>query len=1008
MPQAQTIHIPAGLPIDEATRNELQTAGQTNRGNFNVRTDARGALNKRLGAARLTRARLSDTDRVNGHQLFAHGGVPCIIHRPSTTDTMRIDSYVDAASTNVPQSIAPECGYRTYEQPVATQGFEATDVAYAGGFVATVVAPFVRATVCDAETGTIVFVQDLNSNGTATLASFSDRFIIAFVQNATTGIDAYLLDTQTITAGWFSFGSVTATSSTPMPASASMSNRVAVAYGTSSGTNRITVKTYSELGLLETRTVGTSSATPAKVDINGSIAGNLWVAGLFSTNTQVTGLDADNLAVTTATTASPSGGVGSGIGEVFIVEGPSSTARLIQCLVNPVNELIITPFSISGGAATAGTGYSVYSVGLMCRPWTRDGRFYAVAFGGGSDATFGLSEFNKTNVQRLCIVVDWTDLVGYWRPIASIEPGLVAPIEASKVAMVDADRFVFPLQTMRSGSQDLGSSLQGDSLSGLSIVELSFNVRQSVSEFANYTFLGGALTSVFDGRTVTESNFLVKPNKPETTLGATGITGTYRYVAIYEDVDAAGNWVVSGISDPSDVVTAVNEYVIVTVPPLTVSSRIPKGTVRVAIYRTANGGEAPYYRLGTILNDTTAIGLDLTDTTTDATLLRRSKLYAPSLPGTAGESLDRRAPPGLAHITPYNGMLVGASGENVYWSGQEVYGEAPWFSPVFQLPLTDGAEITALATQDGTLFIFKRDRIFAVAGEYPSDNGLSGGLGVPRLLASDVGCISAASVVVCSLGILFRSSRGIEILGRSQQVEFIGEPISATVDAYPVTTSAVLDERGSILRFSLAQAMASGVVTDAGGVDVVFDLTTKQWVSTDSRLSGEAIQSACMVRHAGDWRYASLDRNGYMFAERDEDDDSAYLDDDAWISSGYETAPLKVGLQSEQRVYEIELLFERYSPAGLTIQAANDYGAYSTDTPDKVWTDAELDGLRQVPFRPKARGMAIQLYIVDQPPADLSDVGNGRGFSFVGLSADVAAEQRFTRGTMRTGTGARK
>src|SRR5690606_19360093 len=123
----------------------------------------------------------------------------------------------------------------------------------------------------------------------------------------------------------------------------------------------------------------------------------------------------------------------------------------------------------------------------------------------------------------------------------------------------------------------------------------------------------------------------------------------------------------------SDAVEPSDEKVTVSVPPLTISSRIAKGSTRVAFYRTTDGGEPPYHRLAAVTNNTSSASVSYEDSTSDATLATRGLLYAPNLPGTVGESLDRRPPPGLLHIVSYNGMLVGATGETLWYSGQEVY-----------------------------------------------------------------------------------------------------------------------------------------------------------------------------------------------------------------------------------------------------------------------------------------------------------------------------------------------
>ncbi len=480
----------------------------------------------------------------------------------------------------------------------------------------------------------------------------------------------------------------------------------------------------------------------------------------------------------------------------------------------------------------------------------------------------------------------------------------------------------------------------------------------------------------------------------------------------------------SGVSLPSAPIAVTNKTITVTVPPLAVTSRLYdqaalSTSVRVAWYRTATGGEPPYYRLGSTASDPTQPTVSFADDVDDTVLATRAKLYAPQLPGTVGESLDRRAPPGLRHVVSFADMLVGSKGDSLFYSGQPVYGEATWFSPVFEVPLSGGGEVTALAVQDGNLVVFKRGRIYIVPGEIPSDNGAAGGLGQARLISSDVGCIDATSVVATSLGVFFQSERGLEIFTRSQTVEWLGEPIQDTLAAYPYVTSAVVDIRNSLVRFSLAGSLESdGAVgstyydeesqafNGVGGRDCIFDLALKMWVSVDTKATGDVVQVAS--QHAGcvGGRYAWLSSAGVVYLEKDADDATAYLDDTTeWITAQYELPPWKLGLAQDHRIYEMMLVFQRHSEAGLTIEVAEDYGAYAAVTPDKVWTAADLAGVGKISFRPRERGHAVQLRVRDTAPVS---VGSGRGFTWLGFSADIAPKQGPTKGTPRINTELRR
>lgn len=995
---SRPMHVPAGLPIDESTRRELLDVGNANVSANNVRHNKKGALEKRLGFGPLVKTRSVASSRSAGRRLFAHNGVPTII------DGSFLDSYVEAASANFTRSRVPECSYRLMDLPTPSASAYLYDVEYCNGFVAVSSGLTFGGAGCvcviEADTGALVRAPEslVAGNVRIILGSFSSRYLVACVYVIGTGnTTAYLLDTQAMGTGWTFLATIAAPSSTS-PSICSLSDRVAISYGTASGTDRVWVDTYNESGIIQSRSVNTASVTPGLMSLDGSIAGTLWLAWAEGLNVKAIGLDADALSTTFAASATVLTAT-TAVSDLAICEGPTAgTARAWVLSAILPSSLSMCSITTVASTTTPGAATTVRNATPISRPFVQDGRYYSVFT--ASTTAVGING----NTQGLCIVADWTDDVTYVRPVANVEPGL-CPGQATvcKVSPVGTSgRRIYGFQVVKTGSVNFDAFVSGSGTTSCSLVEFDFASRQrwQVAEHANSTYLGGAILSVYDGDRVTEAGFLARPNRVQGSLAGTGITGTYRCVAVYEDIDAAGNWVVSGVSDVSASVTAANNTITWSTTPMTISSRIAKGTTRVVFYRTANGGEPPYYRLGAVANDTSLGLVSYADTTTDTTLTTRAKLYAPNLPGAAGEALDRRAPPGLVHITSYNGMLVGAKGESVIFSGQEIYGEATWFSPVFEIPITGGGDITGLRALDGTLFVFKADRIYAVAGEAPSDNGLQGGLGSPRLIASDVGCIESESLLVTSLGIFFQSRHGIELLTRAQAVEPIGEPIQDTLASFPVVTSAVLDDRNGLARFTLAASESPGVVS-GGGRTAVYDLTTRSWVSVDDvrgTSASEAAQSASLVHLGGEWRYAWLGTDGTVYAERDEDDATAYLDGTNWVTAQYELPPWKIGLQQEQRIYEMLALVERYSAAGLQIDVALDYSTTYSNVDGKTWSETATANQRQFPFRPKPQTTAVQLRIRDTAPAIL---GTGRGFAFIGISADIAPKQGPTRGTTR-------
>jgi hypothetical protein len=485
------------------------------------------------------------------------------------------------------------------------------------------------------------------------------------------------------------------------------------------------------------------------------------------------------------------------------------------------------------------------------------------------------------------------------------------------------------------------------------------------------------MLSMFDGTRLTEANFVISPPKPTTSLGGTGITGTYRYVAVYEYVDAAGNWHVSGVSTPSDAVSPANQTISVNVGTLAITGRQrlqSDENNRVTLYRNTSNGTV-WYKVESKANNLASNVVTFTDVTTDASLAANAKLYAPSLPGVNGGAQDRRSSAGLMHAVMYNGMLVGTLGDKIATSGQDVPGEALWFNPVFEQTLPDGGDFTAIAAQDGTLYLFKRRSVYAANGEAPSDNGGSGGLGTPRRLAADVGCIDGRSIVVTSLGIFFQSERGIELLTRGQSVEFVGEAIQTSLGTSTVV-AATLDPIESLVYFEL------------GATALVYDLARRIWQSVDSR-SGVAVASAIVWDGSQSaYRYAYIDTSGLVFVEQ-----SNYLESgSAWITLLARTGYVKLGgIQGQQIMNRALLLAKKSTRADLNIAANYDYD--TTFETASSWAANTLDTLSTSLSRIQvghdlhvdAEGQAVALEITDATPTG-GTVGTGQGATWIALT----------------------
>jgi hypothetical protein len=1005
----QLVQLAFAAGIDESQREEVidPTAGFTLL--ENVRQNQRGALEKRYAflsgsAVRYTAGAIAS--RSDGRRLIPYGKAHLVIDG-TYADISDEGTYY---STNrVPEATATLLGVPT----IGSDADYASTIhcaTYCNGYLGvgwynetpSAGQEFYIAIV-NAETGAIVRGPEVfytgNTQVIPKIVAVGTTLYAFKADTAVANIAASYLDcssTAGIASGWQSLGNMAVDHKTGLSLAAvdaiGLSDRAVFAYSnTSVGTSRLTVTAINTSGFIHQTTVNTASTDLSAVALGGSSSDTLWVAWCQSGagTTRVIGLTPTSLSTIKATAST----IIATSGDISVA-GSSTTTGAGRLFVTASGQLSMRSFTTSGGATTgSGSTIAVQNIDAFSTAFERSGRYYLVVKTGLNPSV--------VNDQRTCILADATEDLTFLRPVANVIPGLAENRLGTISAVsrgVSTDEWHFPVG-MRLSQTSVGSI----------VVKFDFadRTRWQPAFHGGSLYLSGGLTTVFDGKRVAEAGFLCRPRKPTTSTSGTGLTFTtgVRYVAVYEEVDADGNWSVSGISDPSDITGAVaNKTIAVVTRPYTVSSRLSSTgktstNVMVTFYRTKDGGSAPYYRLASVTNDTASATVTYSDTTTDATLATAPKLYSPSLPGTAGGALDRRAPPGLKHLVSYNGMLVGATGGDIFYSGQTVRGEATWFSPVFQVPVDDEDEITALAVQDGALFVFTRTTVYAVSGDAPSDNGAVGGISYPRRLAADVGCISQRSVVVTSLGIFFQSDRGIELLTRAQSVEWVGEGVQQTLASYPYVSAATLDRVGSVVLFELTETEDSGAGTGDGRT-LVYDLNLRTWISVDRRKTATGLADYPAQHGAVIWsttedayRYAWVGDNGIVYTETH----TSNLDGSTqWITMRAETGWFKLsGIQGRQIANRFLLLGKQTSYADLSLQVAYDYS--DTYQAAATWTAPTLatlsTGLGRIQLQhdlhDDAEGQAVRLLLSDATPTT-NAVGNGTGFTWIALTLEGA------------------
>ena len=999
--------------IDEAVRPELVDPSTSFPVIENVRQPQRGVAEKRFAFTALTNTVIDGTTRTGGGALFFDSEAPNVVAPDlANGNGYFLETFSETLGENVKLGgRAPDCDVVLHPVPAPGQSNSFESIVYVNGYIAAcwTVGNNTWAALFDAADWSTIVPPRRLGNATTPDCAMATYGNLAFAVIADSGgpVLYYYLDTtsaSSINTGWVGSAAVSAGNTyVASLAVDSLSDRIVVAWADS---RTKTVGTAVIIALTATRgTVSTSSANPTSVDI-AATAGTLYVGYDDGTAVKVAGLDPTALTVTdTAAT-------------VVTVSTAATMVTVVPPLASGTGFLVVNDsagiplkawlgsFTVGGGAVTGTGSNPVYNAAVCSRAIGINGRVYAAFYSG--DYAGSVPAIQQQVV--LCDLTGGGSLLPI-RPVACPTFNLSVPSKSFSTALgytgpkpplaaLPNNVYAMPLGVKRSGVANASV-----------IVAFDFGSAQrwKTVRHNGQTFITGGCSSYTDGDSLREVGFLFRPPKAVVTktTGSISLTNGRVYVSTYEEVDASGTWCVSGISDPSLIggSTTTQSYN-VAIPPLTITGRIqtapttPINGVVVAVYATldVNNGNPPFYRVGTILNGTNAATVNFNDNMTDAVLATQPQLYSADLPSSVGSSLDRRAPPGLKFLCSYNGMLVGALGSTLFASGQPVPGEATWFSPIFQTPVPSDDDITGLIAMDGTLFVFKLRSIWSVAGDIPTDNGGSGGLGTPSVVASDSGNIEGRALVLTSAGIFYQSSRGIELLQRGGAgTVWVGEQIRQTFAAFPVIVAATLDFTSERVMFELTNVGASA------GRCAVYNLNLGGWESIDRRTSVSGTTdypavSAAMINLGGSigWTYAFLDAAGTIYYQ----DTTTYLDGGShFVVKHVRTGSVKVGgVQGKQMLQRGLLLAKLETPHDMDLTFAYDYGARAS-TSTRVSTGlitlaGELANMQlyQLPDD-NARCQAVALDITDAAPSGGESVGTGQGSAWVAVTFEITRDR---------------
>ena len=555
-------------------------------------------------------------------------------------------------------------------------------------------------------------------------------------------------------------------------------------------------------------------------------------------------------------------------------------------------------------------------------------------------------------------------------------PGSSATITANCLAISSTEFWIPLLEAVRVTAQD--STLIGTR--GVTHVVVTFDTSETTQATVGATrFFARGLLYEYDGNSVFEAGFLLKPSL-STANGTAGsvANGTYSLIAVHDWNDAKGQRHLSTPSDPVEhVASGANDSIEGTVlaSPLTRKTDSAFGNRQdfMIVGYSTEAGATTYYRFGhqsaapvtgaAQYNDPAAdTQYDRYDA--DASITGNEYLY------TTGGVLPNDTPPATNIIWPHKNRLwlvPSEYPESLWPSKKHVTGSAVSFSAFLEIKLADnGGPITAGASLDDKCIIFKRSAIYYIAGDGPDPTGANNSWSEPILIAADVGCTNAKSVVLTPNGIMFESAKGIYLLDRSLSVSHIGAAV-ASYDSNTITAAVLVDDANQV-RFFTSQ-----------GYTLVYDYYVGKWgVHT-----GSFQQAVAAI--AGEGAVYSLDTNGYVRQESSavyDDDTNAYA-----LSVG--TGWINVaGINGFQRVQKVQVTGKYYSAHTLRLRVYYDDETTYTDYTKATSTFVGADNVYEPVFHlARQKCKRIRFVITEDTPT------TGRAMALTGLTLLVGVKK---------------
>ena len=785
-----------------------------------------------------------------------------------------------------------------------------------------------------------------------------------------------------------------------------------IGYITNSGANAGNVCVKLVSSALATTATQTYAATTGGggftqgrgIAVHGTSGEQIWVANSYddgaATYVRGRGVNAATLATTTADALAWTDGAVTQYYKLGI-ERESAT----QCVItgSPLNGASLqgywsTRFSTAGasGLYTTMLGY-----GIASKPFTLDGRICANVV-----ETYSSSATAQATYLTVDVLDGYAATLAEYRPprpIATIAPRIVTANQSqlyitSAAAQVSTTRYLVVGSIERTASGGTGIDLID--------IQAPYNANQS-AQIGDAVYIASGTPQCADGSSAVEMGFLHDPRTGSVaaSAGAGIAAGTYFYAYVYEYRDDKGQRSQSAPMYLGSATTAAgNLQVTATLGCLHATQRQNTSRARivaVALYRTTIGAgvSGVYYRVWTGAVSTLAKSsvqsatVAYIDAASDASIIVNERLDT--------SRLTPACPSSLSGLVAHNGRLVGIGDDGVsLWVSTQFDGgtTCPYFADALVQYMPDGGRVTALASMDGQLVVFRADAIYLIAGDGPDGSGQQGGFSTPRKIATDIGCTSDwRSVVLTPLGVAFQSRDQLCLLTRSLEVQYLSGAVEDTLATYPVITSAVFHSSRDEVRFTVraTEAATTGYVLN-------WNYVTNAWSVFDYYDSvGAAAHAAWEHSTVVDGVWYGATRTGICQSENTNlTATGAYKDDANWVTLSVATAWIRpAGAQGYARFRECGVVWEQGAPCNLVVKVGYDDSDSYSETLTRLASEIAAYTTPKGHTRfhwARQRAMSLRLEVSDATPTGVSST-TAQGPILYGLTVAIAPKAGINR-----------